>query len=97
MRELVEKVGGNLEGEARFTGATGSSQREQAGGGEEAFDLRHLPFATHKARHLRGQIVRKDFERAQEGKAVRQVMDHELENTFGLAEILQPPLTQIAQ
>src|SRR5271170_7016393 len=97
MRKLVEKISGDVDGKARFAGASGPRQREQPGGLEEVLDFRHLPFTTYKARHLRGQIVRQDFERAQGRKVVRQIMDHELENTFGLAEILQPPLTEVAK
>jgi len=58
---------------------------------------RHLALAPDEARHLRGQIVRQNFERAQWRKIIRQIVHHELENALGLAQILQPALAEIAQ
>ena len=62
MLELLQEVGCDLQGQARFATASRASEGEQPGSREQPFDLGHLPFAANKPVHLERQIVRRGVE-----------------------------------
>src|SRR5262245_39669765 len=62
MLELLQEVGCDLKGKARFAAASSASEGEQPGSGEQPSDRSHLAFAANKPVHLERQIVRRGVE-----------------------------------
>jgi hypothetical protein len=62
MLELLQEVGCDLKGQARFAAAASASEGEQPARHEQPSDRGHLAFAANKPVHLERQIVRRGVE-----------------------------------
>src|SRR5215467_5156683 len=62
MRELLQEVGCDLQGKARFAAASSASEGEQTGSQEQPSNRGYLAFAADKPVHLERQIVRRGVE-----------------------------------
>jgi hypothetical protein len=62
MLELLQEVGCDLKGKARFAATSSASEGEQPGSHEQPSDRSHLAFAANKPVHLERQIVRRGVE-----------------------------------
>src|SRR5580704_10080026 len=83
--------------EARLADAARADQRYQAMLFDQRGDLGDLRLATDKRSYLRRQVVGKVFERTQRRKVGDQVRREQLVDAFGLREVFEPVLAQIAQ
>ena len=64
---------------------------------DERRDLGDLRLAADERGHLRRQVVREVFERTQRREIGDQIGCEQLVDAFGLREILEPVLAEIAQ
>ncbi len=62
MLELLQEVGCDLKGKARFAAASSASEGEQPARREQPSDRGHLAFAANKPVQLERQIVRSGLE-----------------------------------
>ena len=78
VREVLDRLGRELQGEARLARAARPGQRQQAGRRQQAACLGDLVLAADEAGRLDGQVVGRGVERAQRREVGGQAGDDEL-------------------
>ncbi len=97
VREVLDRLGGELESEPRLAGATRPGQGQQPGRCQQPSSLGDLVDAADEAGRQHRQVVRRRVERSQRRKLVRQPGRHELTDPFRAREVLQPMLPEVSQ
>jgi hypothetical protein len=92
IRELFERVGGNLQAHPRLAAAASARERQQAGLGNQRLQLRQRLLTPNEARGLLRQVVRYGLQRTQRRKHVLQIRVQDLIDVFGGREVLEPDL-----
>src|SRR3954451_2490587 len=99
MREIIEQVGGHLEGEAGLARAPWACERDQGDlrPAEEGAHLRYLLLATDEHCGLEREVIWAHFEGLEGREIGGQAGRDGLVNMLGPREVLQAALAQVAE
>ncbi len=92
---VLDRLGGDLQCQARLARAAGSREGQESRAAEQAPGLGDFSHATHEAGRQDGQVVGRSVERAQRWELVGQAGDDELADALRTREILEPVLPEI--
>src|ERR1700732_698482 len=97
VREPVEDSGRDLQAETRFTGPTGTRERQQSRPLQQLACLAHLVVAADETRQLSGQVVRRRLQCLQRWKIGGKSLNRQLEKAFGASQVLEAMHAQVFQ